>query len=69
MNSFLPAWNKISKIPMIIKIIKSSPGRSTLLRRGIMALKRPATGGESCMQDSPPVEKQPMGYQVRYKRK
>ena len=66
MNSFLPAWSKISKIPMIIK---SSPGRITLLRRGIMALKRPATGGESCMQDSLPVEKQPMGYQVRYKRK
>ena len=66
MNSFLPAWNKISKIPMIIK---SSPGRITLLRREIMALKRPATGRESCMQDSLPVEKQPMGYQVRYKRK
>ena len=54
---------------MIIKIIKSSPGRSTLLRRGIIALKRPAIGGEYCMQDSLPVEKQPMGYQVRYKRK
>ena len=27
---------------------KSPPGRSTLRRRGVMSLKRPAAGGESC---------------------
>ena len=31
---------------------KSPPGRIALRRRGIMSLKRPAAGGESCLQDS-----------------
>ena len=31
---------------------KGPPGRIALRRRGIMSLKRPATGGESCKQDS-----------------
>ena len=31
---------------------KGPPGRIALRRRGIMSLKRPAAGGESCKQDS-----------------
>ena len=32
--------------------VKIPPGRIALRRRGIMSLKRPAAGGESCKQDS-----------------
>ena len=32
--------------------VKIPPGRIALRRRGIMSLKRPVAGGESCKQDS-----------------
>ena len=43
-------YRKLLRNVPITKI--SPPGRIALRRRGIMSLKRPAAGGESCKQDS-----------------
>ena len=46
---FLCYRKLLRNVPITQKI---PPGRIALRRRGIMSLKRPAAGGESCKQDS-----------------